>query len=426
MVGFDRIWQLGAPRIYADLGGMWLFKSKTPTETKGLAEPGADLYALFGLVPSAATGTPVTAEVALRVPAVGSAIRVISEAVATLDVSVKRIQEDGTEVSEPTHPVLPLLRDQANDWTDGFSFIRDLVIDALSDDRGGMAYVNRVGDGRVAEIIRYRGSMIDVQFDTVTGEPRYKISGRAAPASDIIHLRSPFGRAPLSLALEAIGVALALDKHAAKLFGRGARPSGALTFPKGMGEAAVKAARMAWRATHEGDEANGQTAILYDGAEFKPFTFNSTDAQFLENRKFQILEIARAFRVPPSMLFDHDRATWSNTEQMGREFLSYTLEPWLRAVEGALRRALFTPEERGIYAVRFDRDDLTRADLSTRSTVINSLVASRVINPNEGRAWLGLTPYAGGDEFVNPNITTPNAPGTGAEGGEDEDTPDAA
>ncbi|MGK7661968.1 MULTISPECIES: phage portal protein [unclassified Marinovum] len=406
---------------------MWPFSRKPKSETKGLAEPGDDLYALFGLTPTAATGTPVTPDAALRVPAVSSAIRVISDAVATLDLGVKRIVGDGTEIAAPEHPVLPFLRDQANDWTDGFSLIRDLVIDALSDDKGGMAYVNRLADGRIAEIIRYRRGVIDVQFDPTTGEPRYKIDNRSVRASDIIHLRSPFGRSPLSLACEAIGTAMALDKHAAKLFGRGARPSGALMFPKGMGEASVKAARTAWRATHEGDDANGQTAILYDGAEFKPFTFNSTDAQFLENRKFQILEIARVFRVPPSMLFDHDRATWSNTEQMGREFLSYTLEPWLRATEGALRRALFDDEERAAHAVRFDRDDLTRADLSTRATVINSLISSRTINPNEGRQWLGLTPREGGDEFLNPNITTPDS--TGEDGGtqpDNEETDDAA
>ncbi len=424
LTGFGRIWQLSNAAETSKSGGMWPFKRKIQTETKGLAEPGDDLYALFGLTPSTATGVPVTPDAALRVPAVGSAIRVISEAVATLDVSVKRLEADGTEILVQGHPALPLLRDQANDWTDGFSLIRDLVIDALSDDKGGMAYVNRLGDGRIAEIIRYRRGVIDVQFDQTTGEPHYKIDGRRVSASDIIHLRCPFGRAPLSLAAEAIGVAMALDKHAAKLFGRGARPSGALMFPKGMGEASVKAARTAWRSTHEGDDANGQTAILYDGAEFKPFTFNSTDAQFLENRKFQILEIARAFRVPPSMLFDHDRATWSNTEQMGREFLSYTLEPWLRAAEGALRRALFADEERATHAVRFDRDDLTRADLSTRATVINSLISSQTINPNEGRAWLGLPPRAGGDEFLNPNITATAEPDSAPV--ENEDTPDAA
>lgn len=385
---------------------MWPFKRKTPLEAKGLAEPGDDLYALFGLVPTPTSKIVVTPDSALRLPAVSSAIRVISEAVATLDVSVKRIDQDGNEIAVPDHPVMPFLRDDANDWTDAFSMMRDLVIDALSDDKGGAAFVNRLADGRVAEIIRYRRGVIDIQFDMTTGEPSYKIDARPVSQSNMIHLRSPFGRAPLSLAMEAIGTAQALDRHAGKLFGNGARPSGALSFPKGMGEESVKKARAAWRLTHEGNDAQGQTAILYDGAEFQPFTLASTDAQFLENRKFQILEIARAFRVPPSMLYDHDRATWSNTEQMGREFLSYTLEPWLRAMEGALRRALLTPEERGTHVIRFDRDDLTRADLATRATVINSLISSRTINPNEGRSWLGLTPYEGGDTFANPNIST--------------------
>lgn len=404
---------------------MWPFTSKPRIETKGLAEPGDDLFAVFGITPTSTGNVTVTPEAALRVPAAGSAIRVISEAVATLDVSVKRIDDDGIEISEPNHPTLAFLRDSANDWTSGFEFLRDLVIDALSDDRGGTAYVNRVGDGRIAEIIRYRRGVVDVQFDQTTGEPFYKIDGRPVPAANVIHLRSPFGRAPLSLAREAIGTALALDQHAAKLFGRGARPSGALKFPKGMGESAVKAARAAWRATHEGNDAQGQTAILYDGAEFEPFTFSSTDAQFLENRKFQILEIARCFRVPPPMLFDLERATWSNGEQQGREFLSYTLEPWLRATEGALRRALLTEEERGQYVIRFDRDDLTRADLDTRSTVINSLISSQVINPNEGRQWLGLPPREGGDQFMNPNITA-DAPRTGDADADEEETDDAA
>ena len=260
-------------------------------------------------------------------------------------------------------------------------------------------------DGRAAEIIRYHRTAIAVEFDQSTGEPSFKVDQRRLLASSVIHVRSPFGRAPLTLAREAIGTAQALDNHAARLFGRGARPSGALKFPKGMGEESVKKARAAWRMTHEGDDAGGRTAILYDGAEFLPFTLASTDAQFLENRKFQITEIARAFRVPPSMLFDLDRATWGNTEQMGREFLVYCLEPWLRAMEGALRRALFLPEERADHVIRFDRDDLTRADLQTRATTINSLVSSRVINPNEGRSWLGLAPYEGGNAFANPNIT---------------------
>ena len=380
-----------------------LFRRKKPPveEKSGTADPDDWLFDMFGGGPTA-SGVAVSAESALRVPAVASAIRIISEAAASLDVEIKRVEADGTETPDPAHPVLPLLRDNANDWTSGYEFVRDLVIDALAAEQGGLAWVNRV-NGRAVEIIRYRRGLIHVEYDENTGEPSYRLQGRPLNSRDVIHLRPPFGRAPLQLAREAIGVTMVLERHASRLFGRGARPSGALKFPKGMGEESVKKARNAWRMTHEGEDAGGRTAILFDGAEFEPFTMASTDSQFLENRRFQIAEIARAFRVPPPMLYDLERATWSNAEQMGREFLTYSLEPWLRALEGALRRALFLPEERQAFAVRFDRDDLTRSDLTDRATAINSLIASRVLSPNEGRAWLDLQPRDGGDEYANPN-----------------------
>ena len=167
----------------------------------------------------------------------------------------------------------------------------------------------------------------------------------------------------------------------------------------------------AWRATHEGDDSGGRTAILFDGTTYQPMTLNSTDTQFLENRRFQILEIARAFRVPPGMLFDLERQTWSNGEQMHKEFISYCLEPWLLALEAALNRALFTAEERQFYRIHLDREDVTQADLQTRATAINSLIASRVLNPNQARIWLDMKPYEGGDVYANPN-TGSNQPGS--------------
>ncbi|OHC54495.1 MAG: phage portal protein [Rhodobacterales bacterium RIFCSPHIGHO2_02_FULL_62_130] len=386
-------------------------------ETKGLADPTTDLLALFGLMPTQA-GVQISAPMALDVAAVGSAIRVISEAAACLDVMVKAVAADGTETNVAGHPLLALLKGRANDWTSGFELIRDLVIDALSDDRGGLVWVNRV-EGRAAELIRYRSGVVTVDVNQNTGEPSYRINNRPVPSADMIHLRAPFGRSPLTMAREAIGVAYVLQRHAANLFGKGARPSGALSFPSGFGEASVKKAIAAWRATHEADGESGKTAILYDGTTFVPITFNSTDAQFLENRKFQILEIARAFRVPPSMLFDLDRATWGNTEQLGKEFLTYCLEPWLRALEGALTRALLG-DEGGRLVIRFDRDDMTRADLQTRATTINSLISSETINANEARSWIGLGPRAGGNVFKNPNISTePTAAPVGPKGASD-------
>lgn len=374
-----------------------------PFSRKSLASPDPALEAILGITPTT-SGIAISAYSALQVPVVANAIQLISEAVASLDVHVK-FREGDAEVDVIDHPVLDLLRGDANDWTSGFELIRQIMIDALVSDAGGMAWVNRV-NGRPVEIISYRQGVITFDANNDTLERVYRLGDRRIPARDVIHLMPPLYRAPLNLAREAIAIAVAMDRHAARLFTRGGRPSGVLSFAKGMAEDAVKKARAAWRQTHEGEDTGGQTAILYDGATFTPLAMTSTDSQFLENRRFQIEEIARAFNIPAPMVGDLSRATWSNSEQKGREFLSYTLEPWLRGLEGALNRALFTDEERGRYVIRFDRDDLTRADLATRATVINSLIASQTLNPNEGRSWLGLPPRAGGDQFLNPNITT--------------------
>lgn len=378
-------------------------------ERRSIAQPSSEDFATFGGGSTLGIGRSA----ALTVPAVQSAVRVISEAAASLSIGVVSISSDGTETPAPDHPVARLLADQPNDWTSTFELVRDLVATALIEDRGGVAWINRVG-GEVREIIHYAPTNTSVDYSTDgRSEPRFRINEISQNSADIVHLRSPFGRSPLSLALDAIGVAKSMEKHASKLFTNGARPGGVLESPKPIGDEGVKKMIAGWRKAHDGEENAGKTAVLWDGTTFRPLQFSSVDSQFLELRKFQLLEIARAFRVPPSMLFELDRATWSNSEQMGREFLTYCLEPWLKALEGAMRRALFSPEERRAHAIRFDRDDLTRADLTARATAINSLVASRVLNPNEGRSWIDLAPYVGGEVFANPN-TGSNQPGAAA------------
>ncbi|MEI6798421.1 MAG: phage portal protein [Pseudomonadota bacterium] len=373
-------------------------------EAKGLADPIPSLWALFGMVPTV-TGATVTSDQALSVPAVSRAMRLISEAVASFEFCVFQDLPDGTCQEVENDPAAVLLSTAANPWTSGFEFKRDLLIDALSDDVGGIAWVNHV-NGQPREIIRYRSGIVQVRYDQATGEPFYTANVQGTPLtlplSQVVHVRAPFGKAPLTLAREAIGTGIALSDHAARLFANGARPSGSLNIPKGIGQEAVLNARAAWSSTHEGSANSSKTAILYDGMSFTPFSFSSTDAQFIENRKFQILEMARAFGCPPSLLFDLDRATWGNMEQLSAEFLIYCLEPWLQVMEGALTRALceFGSGKRIVA----DRDDMTRADLVSRATAISSLISSKTINPNEGREWLGLGPYVGGDEFANPHI----------------------
>ena len=390
---------------------MWPFsrKAEPPVEAKSLGDPTAELLELFGAIP--ASSVAVSHAEALTVPAVQASVRLISEAAACLDIKVQRRVGAGLK-DAPNHPASKILRDRANDWTSGYELVRNLLAQALTDNKGGLAFVTRVG-GAPRELIQYASSVWQVDYDSVTGEPTYRLNNQIVNRDNVIHVRGAFAKCPLSLAAEAIGTAKALERYLSGLFKNGARPGGVIEHPGRLGDTGVKAMLAGWKASYGGSHASGKTALLWEGASFKPLAMTSTDAQFIENRKYQTLEIARAFRVPPSMLYDLDRATWSNASQMGREFLVYSLEPWLKAMESALRRALFTREEQEEYVVVFDRDDLTRADLGERATAYASLVTSRIYSPNELRAWDGAPSYDGGDVFVNPAIE-PSKPATEA------------
>ncbi|MEP7457074.1 phage portal protein [Phyllobacterium sp. SB3] len=375
---------------------------ETKADTSGYAVPADWLFELFGA--GAAGSSAVSAATALTVPAVQAAVRVISEAAASLDVTVKRKVGDA-EVDVPEHPAAKLLTGAANPWTSGYEIIRDLVSEALTHDAGGFAWVNRVS-GRPAEVIHYDPGSIGVAYSTKgTGEPTYRLSGKKINSADVIHLRGPFSKCPLTLARQAIGLAHLMESHASNLWLNGGSPKGVIETPKKVGDDGIRKMITAWRAAHDGPANAGKTAILFDEATYKQLALSSTDGQFLENRQFQILEIARAFRVPPGMLFELTRNTWGNSEQQAKEFISYTLVPWIRSLEAALNRALFTDSERGEYRIAFDIDDTSQADLTARATAISSLIASKVLNPNEARDWLGLEPRAGGEVYENPAIT---------------------
>lgn len=394
---------------------MWPFRKASapidaaPIDTKslpsGISDPSPELSELFAA--GTVGGFGVTASQAQTVPAVQAAIRVISEAAASLDVTVKR-KVDGEEVDVPDHPAAKLLTGAVNPWTSGFELIRDLVAQALTRDAGGLAWVNRVG-GKPREVIHYTPGSITVAYDTKgTGEPEYRLTGKLLRSRDVIHVRGAFSRCPLSLAADAIGAAKQMERHAGNLFKNLARPGGVIETPKQIGDTAITRMLASWRAAYGGDNAGG-TAILWDGATWKPMTLNSVDAQFLELRKFQTLEIARAFRVPPSMLFEMDRATWSNAEQAAREFITWTLIPWVKALEAALNRALLSDAERIDYRIAFDIDDTTQADLTARTSAISTMIMAEAMSPNDARRWLGMPPRPGGDVYKNPN-TSPGKP----------------
>jgi HK97 family phage portal protein len=400
------------------IGPYVLFEKKAQTDEQ--------LLDLLGGGVTTSSGIAVSSETALRVPAVAAAVRTISEAVASLRISVVSIAEDGTETEARKHPAHALLTHAANDWTSSFEMIRALMVDALTRDPGGLARVSWSSDNRPLEIIRYRPGIIGVEYDANgSGQPTYRQNAVVLNPDHVIHVRGTFDKSPVTLSREAIGAALVMEQHAAELFGNGARPSGVLRSKKPLGDEGAKKMLAGWRKAHEGRGNSGKTAVLWDDAEWQQMQLSSVDAQFQQLRLFQLQEIARAFNLPAVMIGDLSRATWSNSAEMQRMFLLLCLEPWLLAIEGALRRALIHPDERTKFCVRIERDDFSKVDLSVLAVAINGLVSSRTINPNTARDWLGLPPRDGGEEYANPN-TGSSQPGNAGNPGNEPLKPDVS
>lgn len=397
------------------LGEFFGFGSKPdPVEQKSFSLNDPEAFGIFGVTPTIA-GPSVSPASALKVPAVLQAVRLISEASGSLPCKVYRNIDDGKEVAKD-HPAYKLVHGWSNGWTSANLFRTQLTADALLH-HGGFAFVNRV-DGKPFELIRLEPTSISIKIDDDTGEPVF-VSGKGKGQktyhyTDILHIPAFGGVAPIKSAREAISLAMVLEKHAAQLFAGGARPASMLwneakTPANEAGNKTIGNMLRAWRNTFA-EGKRGEPLILDGGWRYQQLSLNSVDAQFLEMRVEQINEIARAFGIPPHMLFELSRATWSNAEQMGASFLQLCLRPWLDKWQDAYNLVLFSEDERADHFCEFVIDDLLRADSAARADTFGKLVAMRAMTPNEVRAAMNLPAMNGGDELANPYITATPTP----------------
>ncbi len=166
------------------------------------------------------------------------------------------------------------------------------------------------------------------------------------------------------MAKNAIGMAIACEEYGAKFFANGATPGGILEHPGTIKD--PQRVRESWQSTFGGSGNANKVAVLEEGMKYTPISISPEQAQFLETRKFQINEIARIFRVPPHMVGDLEKSSFSNIEQQSLEFVKYTLEPWLVRWEQSMIRALVSQSEKAAYFIKFNVDGLLRGDYQSR------------------------------------------------------------
>ena len=325
------------------------------------------------------SGKAVTERSAMQMTAVYSCVRILAEAVAGLPLHLYRYKEDGGKEKALDHPLYLLLHDEPNPEMSSFVFRETLMTHLLL---WGNAYAQIIRNGKGEVIALYplmpNRMVVDrdihgqlyYQYTRSTEEaPTMKGVTVNLPPSDVLHIPGLgfdglVGYSPIAMAKNAIGMAIACEEYGAKFFANGAAPGGVLEHPGTIKD--PQRVRESWQSTFGGSGNANKIAVLEEGMKYTPIGISPEQAQFLETRKFQINEIARIFRVPPHMVGDLEKSSFSNIEQQSLEFVKYTLEPWLVRWEQSIQRTLFSPEEKKRYFAKFNVEGLLRGDYASR------------------------------------------------------------
>ena len=325
------------------------------------------------------SGKAVTERSAMQMTAVYSCVRILAEAIAGLPLHLYTYKEDGGKEKAIGHPLYLLLHDEPNPEMSSFVFRETLMTHLLL---WGNAYAQiiRNGKGEVVALYPLMPNRMTVDRDS-SGQLfySYQMNNSDAPTmkagtvilkpSDVLHIPGLgfdglVGYSPIAMAKNAIGLAIATEEYGAKFFANGATPGGLLEYPGTVKD--PDRVRESWNKGFSGSQNAGKVAILEEGMKYTPIYIAQEQAQFLETRKFQINEIARIFRVPPHMVGDLEKSSFSNIEQQSLEFVKYTLDPWVVRWEQSLSRALFTPEEKKQFFFKFNVEGLLRGDYQSR------------------------------------------------------------
>ena len=356
-----------------------------------------------------ATGLRVSPDGALRLSAVYACVRILSETMASLPIVLYRKREDGGKDRVTDHWLYRLLCRRPNRYQNPFEW-REMLQGHLA--LRGNAYCQIITNprGEINELLPIHPDRVRVEVMR-SGEFRYRITDRfgdetVLARSAVWHLRGlssdgVMGMNPIELARESLGIALAAQDYGARFFANDAKPSGGwIEFPGSFKDPeAKKVFRESYQAAQSGAN-RGKVLVLENGMKFHEVGVTNKDAQFLELRKFQITDIARLFRVPPHMIADLDRATFSNIEQQSLEFVMHTMTPWAERWEASIEAELLLDNDP--LEIEFDFANLMRGDAASRSAYYQSGIQNGWLTRNEARIAENLNPIDGLDEPLRP------------------------
>ena len=363
------------------------------------------------------SGKPVNETTAMQMTAVYSCVRILSETVAGLPLNVYRYNDSGGKEKAYKHPLYRLLHDEPNPEMTSFAFRETLMSHLLL---WGNAYAQIIRNARGEVIALYplmpnkmtvdrdQSGRLFYSYQRGSEDPKTLGSDSRvylAP-TDVLHIPGLgfdglIGYSPIAMAKNAIGLAIATEEYGAKFFANGAAPSGVLEHPGTIKD--PQRVKESWNSAYQGSANSHKIAVLEEGMKYTPIGIAPEQAQFLETRKFQINEIARIFRVPPHMLADLEKSSFSNIEQQSLEFVKYTLDPWVVRWEQSMCRVLFSESEKPAYFIKFNVDGLLRGDYASRMSGYATARQNGWMSANDIRELENLdriSPDLGGDLYL--------------------------
>lgn len=361
-------------------------------------------------------GIRVDQETAMMYAPYFAGVRVIAEDVGGLPLFMyERLQPRGKQRA-PQHPLYTLLHDSPNPMMGALGLRENLTAHAINWGRGAAYVVNDPRTGAIKELWPLHPGRLYPKLRR-TGTGRYErwyqylddvngIYASLAPA-EVLFLpgfgdSGRGGYSIVELAANSIGLGLATEHYGAKTFDNNSAPGGVLSHPDVVSNEARKRMRADWEALHRGISRAGLMAILEEGVTWTNIGLPNDANQFLETRKLQVTDMARWLRLPPHMIGDLDRATFSNIEQQNIEYVSMALSSWLTRWEQAIVTQLLTPEERATFFPEHLVDGLLRGDTQARFQAYSIGRQWGWLSANDVREKENLNPIDGGDEYLVP------------------------
>ena len=347
---------------------------------------------------------------ALTLTSVWNAIRLLSESVSSLPITVYRKENNGDKVEDVNNRIYNLIKFKPNNFQNKITFFEYVMYSILTD---GNAYVQIVRDNSAnpVQLIPLNPDYVNIFIKD--NELFYQMDGGSVlDSADVLHIKlitddGIEGLSPIDQCAKAINWSLSMEEFGSTFFKNGAKPSSVLSTDRALSETAIERLKNSFNSSYAKLKSSNSTIILEEGLSFKPISISPEQAQFLASRQFGIEEIARIFNIPPHMLKDLSKSSFNNIEMQSQEYVTYSLMPYLTRIEQEMNLKLFRTNELGKTFVEFNVNGLLRGDVKTRNEAYKTAIQNGYMSINEVRQKENLNSIEGGDQhFIPMNMTT--------------------